>query len=214
MSDLRWPQPPEDVAGESASGAAAAVASEDATGAAKRARYSRREKLLAALVLLGLLLAGGMTFLAVSNKSQADRWETRASRLQRNADALNTLLVRRTAVLNARVRQLNVMGAKVTQATTALRRSEGDVQSLEVRQRQLADEKAQLEDQRTQLEQEQGDLTQVASNYITCKRDLTSAIQAVANQDYSWLDAYGQAVQDECSNADSSLQDFVSTYGG
>jgi hypothetical protein len=213
MSDLGRTQPPEDVTSGAGANTVRIVEPEN-PAAARKVRYSGREKLFAAFALVSLLLAGGMIFLAVSNKSRADRWEVRALRLQQNSDALNTLLVRRTAVLNARVRQLNVMGAKVTHAATALKRSEGDVQSLEVRQRQLADEKAQLEDQRTQLQQEQGDLTQVASNYIVCKRDLTSAIQAVADQDSSWLDAYGQAVQDECDTADSSLQDFVSTYGG
>jgi hypothetical protein len=56
------------------------------------------------VVSVVLLVALGLTaYLADTNKSRADRWQERSARLQENADALNTLVVRRTELLNLRV---------------------------------------------------------------------------------------------------------------
>jgi DNA repair exonuclease SbcCD ATPase subunit len=183
-----------------------------------RPRPSRRLRvLIGALIVLVLALgasAGIGAYLAHTNTQRADRWQLRAQRLERNADALNALLIKRTGLLNARAAQLNQMAAKVRQSTQALSRSEGDVQNLEARQRALANEKAQLEDERAALEQEQVSLSQVAADYVRCSSDLKDALAAVVNQDSSWLDLNGATVQSDCDQADSSLQDFQSTYGG
>ena len=174
-------------------------------------------RVIAALVVVVLLLvgaAGVAAYVAHTNKERADRWRDRAERLQRNADALNALLVRRTGLLNLRARQLNALAAKVQLSTEALARSEGDVQSLEERQRALANEKAQLEDARAALEQEQRVLADVASRYVRCSNGLKHAFDAVVNQDTAWLDANGADVESTCSSADAALQDFQSAYGG
>jgi predicted nucleic acid-binding Zn-ribbon protein len=88
------------------------------------------------------------------------------------------------------------------------------VQSLEERQRALANEKAQLEDARAALEQEQQALGNVASRYVECSNGLKAALDAVVNQDSGWLDANGAQVESTCSSADASLQDFQTAYGG
>jgi septal ring factor EnvC (AmiA/AmiB activator) len=101
---------------------------------------------------LGLVLAAcvGLAYLAWSNYDRADRWKARSTRLERNAEALNTLLIQRSNSLNARTRELNGMAGKVRRATRTLRRSEQDVASLSRRQRELANEKAHVEDERTE----------------------------------------------------------------
>lgn len=157
------------------------------------------------IVLLGSLSVA--VFVAVANKSRADRWRSRSVQLQANAAALNVVVIRRTQVLNARIHQLDAMAAKVKRSQTALSQSEGDVQSLEQRQRQLANDKAQLEDERVAL-------TDVASNYITCKDDLQNAVQAIADQDWVWIDTYAPQVNSDCDTADTSLQGFLSAYPG
>ena len=68
------------------------------------------------------------------------RSSRRRSRCRRGSSTRS--LAARTRTLNDRVDQLNVLGTKLADAQAALTRSEGDVSSLEVRQRQLADEKA------------------------------------------------------------------------
>lgn len=171
---------------------------------APRSWSARTVAVILAMVALASA-AGVAAWIAFTNKSRADRWQARSVELQHNVDALNGVVVRRTALLNARVAQLNVMARKVTEAQGELTRSEGDVQSLEARQRELANEKAQLEDERSAL-------TQVANAFITCKGDLENALQAIGDSDWSWIDTYGPTVRGDCDDADSSLQGFLSAY--
>jgi septal ring factor EnvC (AmiA/AmiB activator) len=165
---------------------------------------------LAAIALLAV--AGAASYLAYSNNERADRWRARAGKLERNADTLNALLVKRTRTLNARVRQLNVMAAEVRRARLSLTRSEGDVKTLEQRQRELANEKAQLEDQRGALIEQQSSLEQVASAYSTCKGELEDVLSAFADNDYGWLDANIPTVAADCAYADSSFDDYLAAY--
>ena len=97
--------------------------------------------------------------------SGRSRGRSSRRRLQAQTRKLDAIVAARTRTLNDRVDQLNVLGTKLADAQAALTRSEGDVSSLEVRQRQLADEKAQLEDQARLL-------ASVARTYQTCKEDL------------------------------------------
>jgi TolA-binding protein len=170
----------------------------------------RRRRRLAtaakALVLLALIAStAGASFIAVTNRHRADAWQNRSVIAERNARSLNDLLIARTA-------RLNEVAIKEQNASKALNQSESDVRSLEVRQRQLANEKAQVEDERAQLEEETSALGTVAGNFVTCKRDLVTAIQAVADENNVWLDAYGPEVDSECAAADSALNDFIATY--
>jgi TolA-binding protein len=206
MSEAGWPQLPDD------RHAPALAAHEAATSplevrVSRSGRYSRRGVALAVTIAVLLAAAGAGGYLTFVNKSRADRWEDRAVLLRANVKTLNAVVVRRTELLNQRVRQLNTMATKVKVSQAALAKSEVDVQGLEQRQRQLANEKAQLEDERAAL-------TDVASKYITCKGDLENAIQAVANQDWGWINAYGSEVAGDCDAADSSLQGFLSAYPG
>ncbi len=168
-------------------------------------RRSARVAVAATLVLVLLGLAGGASYLAYVNRQRADRWQARANTFRREVDVLDSVVIHRTALLNARGRQLNKMAAKVQSASSALSQSEGDVANLEQRQRELANEKAQLEDQHVAL-------TGVAAAYVNCKTDLSNALSAVANQDWSWIDANAVAVQGDCNQADDALQAYESNY--
>jgi TolA-binding protein len=205
MSEAGWPELPNETHALPAEGTANSLSAE--VTASRSGRYSRRGVALA-VTIAGLVAAAGTGgYLTFVNKSRADRWEHRAVRLQANVDTLDAIVVRRTELLNERVGQLNAMATKVKLSQAALSKSEGDVQGLEQRQRELANEKAQLEDERAAL-------TDVASKYITCKGDLENAIQAVANQDWAWINAYGSEVAGDCDAADGSLQGFLSAYPG
>ena len=81
--------------------------------------------------------------------------------------------------------------------------SQGDVSSLEVRQRELANEKAQLQDQQAALDG-------VASNYVSCKQDLIQLLSDVTNG-YDTTYDYNVASSD-CSSADSSLQSYLNNW--
>jgi hypothetical protein len=165
---------------------------------------------------LALLVAvcGGLAYLAWSNHDRAERWEVRSTRLERNAEALNTLLIQRSTSLNARTRELNGMAAKVRRATTALQRSEQDVASLARRQRQLANEKAQIEDKRAELAAESAKLGSFADAFIDCKGRLIDILQYVVNDDYASANYYFPDVQSSCQGAEDELADYNATYGG
>lgn len=188
------------------------------TDASELRRVRRRHRLLGAggiaLALVLLALAGIASYVAFDNRDRANRWQARAAALQRSVDTVNDVLVKRTETLNARVSQLNAMATKVRQAQVALSRSEGDVNTLEQRQRELANEKAQLEDERAALVEQQSSLEQVASSFVACKGELEDVLDAIANDDYTWLQVNGETVAGDCEAADSSLSDYVSTYGG
>lgn len=164
----------------------------------------------AAIALLAM--AGVASYLAYVNENRADRWRDRAATLERNASALNDLLVARTAALNRRIRELNVLAAKVRRAEEALSRSEGDVEALEERQRQLANEKAQIEDERAALVARQAALEDVAARYVGCKQKLVTLVDSIAGGA-----AAAQAIADDafatCDGADDALRSYLATYG-
>jgi septal ring factor EnvC (AmiA/AmiB activator) len=180
---------------------------------AVRSARRRRNALIALAVAAGAGLAA-LGFVAWSNYDRADRWEHRAARLERNADELNRLLIDRSGQLNARTRELNIMGAKVSQARDTIARSEADVSALEARQRELANEKAQVEDARAAMSEERDAITNVASAYIQCKSGLVDLLQYLANDDYESASYYSDSVDGDCAAAEASLQSYLSTYGG
>jgi uncharacterized protein HemX len=175
-------------------------------------RSLRRLALPVALLVLIALIAG-LGYLAWSNYDRAQRWQTRAATLERNATALNDLLVRRSAALNARTRELNAMAAKVRSATVSLRRSEQDVASLAKRQRELSNEKAQVEDERAQLAAESSALSSVASSFIDCKDGLVGVIEYIAADDYDSASYYWPDVSGDCQLAEDELANYNASYG-
>jgi TolA-binding protein len=161
-----------------------------------------RVVLLAGVVVLAGLAAWGLYGMH-TNERRAVAWEHRARLLQANAAQLESLLAARTRLLNQRIDQMNNMARKLKSSQVALTQSQGDVSSLEERQRQLADEKAQLQDQQHLLDQ-------VAGSYVTCKQDLIQLLADVANG-YDTTYSYDTANTD-CTNADNSLQNYLSNY--
>ena len=156
-----------------------------------------------AAVALVLALAGWAawaTYAMRENENRAVAWQERSQTLRADLRRLDTVLTSRTRELNARVDQLNLLGTRLTDAQAALRRSEGDVSGLEVRQRQLADEKAQLED-KAQL------LAGVARTYQTCKADLIDLLDDIATN--SDATASYNAASASCANADSQLNAYL-----
>jgi hypothetical protein len=174
---------------------------------------TRRRVLLAvgATAVIGIL--GVLAFFAWSNYDRAGRWEARAATLERNNRSLNAILISRSEKLNARTLELNGMAAKVRRAETTIARSEADVQALERRQRELANEKAQVEDARSQLAAEQTALEGVAAAYVDCKSGLVDLLSYVTADDYASASAAVDQVAADCQYADSSLQNYQSTYG-
>lgn len=163
--------------------------------------------------VLGLLVvAGGASYLAVSNDARADQWQERSTELERNVRTLNRLLVNRTARLNKRVRQLNVMAAKVKKASAALVRSESDVQALEERQRELANEKAQIEDERGLLYEQGEAIAEVASAYIRCNGGLNDLVDALFAEDHEWINRYAEGIFSDCDAAEDALQSYQEVY--
>jgi len=168
-------------------------------------RRNRRGLLaLAAFAFLCVAVyAGWASYAMVTNESRATRWQHRSRVAEANTARLNSLLDKRTLALNTRIDQLNKAATKLKQARSDLNRSQGDVTSLELRQRELANEKAQLGDQRALLDT-------VASNYITCKRDLVTAF------DYMQAQAETSAVVNianaSCATAEDSLKNYLASY--
>jgi septal ring factor EnvC (AmiA/AmiB activator) len=175
----------------------------------------RRPSIVAATAVVVLLAACGVaSYVALTNKARADRWQARSASLERNADELNALLVKRSAGLNARTRELNRMAVKVRREQAALNRSQADVASLAGRQRQLANEKAQVEDSRSQLAVQASALRSVASAFIDCKSGLEELLDDVLNDDYVSAEAILSTVSGDCQAADSTLADYNAGYGG
>jgi hypothetical protein len=168
-------------------------------------RRPRRWWLAAAVVLVVALAAwaGWATYAMRENENRATAWQERTKVLQSRTDRLDAVLAQRTKTLNTRVDQLNLLGVRLADAQSALKRSEGDVSSLEVRQRQLADEKAQLEDQARILDG-------VARSYVICKDDLVALLTDVARN----LDATASydAAQQSCSLADTQLRSYLDAF--
>lgn len=170
-----------------------------------RSRFGRhRLTLLLSAVIVVLAGIGSWALYAMHvNEVRAHSWERRTQLLQRDEAQLQSLLTARTRLLNQQIDQLDALAKKLKRSQVALGQSQGDVSSLEVRQRALANEKAQLQDQQAALDQ-------VASNYISCKRDLIQLLSDVA-KGYDTSYDYSVANSD-CSNADSSLQGYLSAW--
>jgi septal ring factor EnvC (AmiA/AmiB activator) len=165
-------------------------------------RPRRRLWPVAAAVLVAALAgwAAWATYAMRENENRAVAWQERSKTLRADLRRLDAALTSRTRELNTRVDQLNILGGRLADAQDALQRSEGDVSSLEVRQRQLADEKAQLEDQSRLL-------ASVARTYQTCKADLIDLLDDItANADAT---ASYTAASTSCANADDQLAAFL-----
>lgn len=188
----------------------AAAATKHSLAPPRRRRLWIALALGASLLLIATLAGSG--YLALSNKSRADRWEGRALTLERNVDQLNGLLVARSNTLNARTRELNRMAGKVRQQQSSLRRSEADVSSLEQRQRALAAEKAEVEDSRAQLAVQAASLENVADAFVDCKDGLVELLGYILDEDYYSTNVVISRVSSDCGYAESALSDYNATY--
>jgi septal ring factor EnvC (AmiA/AmiB activator) len=145
-------------------------------------------------------VAGAGVYFAVAshrNRDHADRWQDRAQSLQRS--------------LTARTRQLNTRTRALNETAAALKRSEADVKTLEGRQRQLADEKAKVEDVRGALEIQATSLARLAGEQRTCTTGLTELLNRYAAEDFDWVDANADAVNQACQQAQ---EDFAALGSG
>jgi septal ring factor EnvC (AmiA/AmiB activator) len=156
--------------------------------------------------------AGGASYLAFVNRERADRWEVRASALQRDLTDLNNILVTRSDELNERTAQANSLATKVETLQQAVNRSEKDVHSLERRQRQLANEKAQVEDQRGALALQAATLQTVAQTYSDCSHGLNNLLQAVVYENYGWINANADGIVATCNQAEAAFSAYGSDY--
>lgn len=147
-----------------------------------------------------VLIAGAGVYFAVAshrNREHAERWQDRAQILQRS--------------LTARTRQLNTRTDALNKSAAALKRSESDVKDLEGRQRQLADEKAKVEDVRGALEIQATSLARLAGEQRTCTTGLTELLNRYAAEDFAWVDANADAVNQACQQAQD---DFAALGNG
>lgn len=170
---------------------------------ASRFRKNRVVWLLTAVVVALGAVAGWGLYAMHTNEVRASSWQRRAGVLQRDESQLQSLLSSRSRLLNQRIDQVNSLASKLRGSQVALGQSQGDVSSLEVRQRELANEKAQLQDQQAALDG-------VASNYVSCKQDLIQLLSDVTNG-YDTTYDYNVANSD-CSSADSSLQSYLNNW--
>jgi septal ring factor EnvC (AmiA/AmiB activator) len=178
---------------------------------------SRRGHALTVLALLVALAAVAVAvfsaYVAWDNRSRASRWEERAFRLERNTEQLNGLLVERSNQLNERTRELNAVAGKVTRQQSALARSESDVETLSVRQRELAAEKAAVEDSRAQLAVQSAALEQVADALVECNAGLFQLFGYLVNGDRASADAIVDGVSSDCQLAESRFGQYRVRYG-
>lgn len=176
---------------------------------------------LAACVLLALLVAGGLAgYVARTNRDRADAWQRVADELAAQNAGLKDVLEERTEQLNLRTGDLNDMALKVEDLQAALQRSEGDVRSLERRQRQLAAEKAAIEDERAQLAvaqdallEEQAALQDVVAAMADCNVQVTEAYNALLNDDFL-LDLEVDEANRACDAAYDAWDTYNAAYGG
>jgi septal ring factor EnvC (AmiA/AmiB activator) len=165
----------------------------------------RRRWLGLAVVAVAALAAwaGWATYAMLENEQRAVSWQKDSRAVSAHAQRLDATLAARTKALNDRVDQLNILGARLADQQAALRRSEGDVSSLEARQRQLANEKAQLEDRARVL-------TAVARSYSTCKQDLIDLLTAV--EDHADSSTRYDTADSSCALADDQLQAYLHAF--
>jgi chromosome segregation ATPase len=136
-----------------------------------------------------------------TNHERAQQWQQRSVVIKAQADKLGALLGARTRQLNSRIDQLSEITGKLKRTQAALGRSQGDVSSLEQRQRELAAEKAQVEDERAALKE-------VAAAYIGCKNDLISVLTDITNDDYYTAQTDADQADYSCQAADDSLSGY------
>lgn len=183
---------------------AGSEASEDfpaTVGPSRRRRWPIA--LLVVVVVVLAAVAGWALYAMRVNEQRAASWQQRAAGLQADAKRLEGLLAARTRLLNQRIDQMNALAGKLKRSQVALSQSQGDVSSLEQRQRELANEKAQLQDQQRALDG-------VAAGYLTCKQDL---IQLLTDEVNGYDTSYSLATaSSDCSGADSSLQSYLRAY--
>ena len=154
-----------------------------------------------AVALVVLAGATGYFVLAAHrNRDAADQWQARAGTLQRT--------------LTARTNQLNARTGALNKAAADLKRSQSDVASLEARQKQLANEKAQVEDQSGALKLQAQSLATIAGEQRQCTSDLTELLNRYAAQDFSWVDANADTVNQTCQQAGTDFATFQSQFGG
>ena len=184
------------------------VGVEGSRGAGQGSRTrGTRARILVGLVLVALCAWGSFAgYEMVQNHDRSEGWRVRSIALQEQADGMHRLLKSRTTLLNQRIDQLDAIAEKLRRTRDALARSEGDVSSLEVRQRQLANEKAQVEDARAALRG-------VAANYATCEQDLIHVLQAVAAGDYLTAGTDVGYARESCGAAESGLSSYDATFG-
>jgi predicted RNA-binding Zn-ribbon protein involved in translation (DUF1610 family) len=162
---------------------------------------AKRPRLRWLLVGLGVVLCAWAAYASYGlreNRNHAESWRQRSLVLQEQATGMSRLLTARTKQLNVRIDEINRLAIKLKSTQSALGRSEGDVGSLEARQRALANEKAQVEDQRAAL-------VRTAALYRICKDDLITLLGDFANQDYTSATADISVAESSCSAADNSL---------
>jgi septal ring factor EnvC (AmiA/AmiB activator) len=149
-----------------------------------------------------VLTGAGLYFAyaAHRNRESAERWQQRAGTLERS--------------LTGRTRQLNTRTAALNKTAASLKRSEADVRTLESRQRALADEKAQVEDVRGALEIQATSLARLAGEQRGCTSGLSELLNRYAAEDFEWVDANADSVNQTCSQASADFAALESAGGG
>lgn len=150
-------------------------------------------------VVVALIGAGAAVgYVAFENSERADRWRDRSVVLQ-------DLVAQRTEALNRQTARLNVAATRLRAARRAISRSEADVAQLEVRQRELANEKAQVEDERAAL-------LNVAGQLESCNAGMGSLIQIISGGLQPDPTDLGNLVS-VCNAADAAVSVYIQTYG-
>ena len=179
------------------------ASSEGTLRGASRFRKHRAAFLLTAAIVVLAAVAGWALYAMHTNGVRARSWERRAAVLQRDETQLQSLLSARTRLLNQRIDQVNSLSAKLRRSQVALGQSQGDVSSLELRQRALANEKAQLQDQ-------QAALHQVVNSFVTCQGDLVQVVTDLADGIDVTSDV--QFAESDCGDADNGFQSYLNNW--
>jgi TolA-binding protein len=179
------------------------AANEGGVRSGSRFRRNRVTLLLAVVIVALAAVAGWALYAMHENGTRARSWERRAAVLQKDESQLQSLLGARTRLLNQRIDQVNSLATKLQRSQAALGQSQGDVSSLEVRQRELANQKAQLQDQ-------QAALHQVVNSYVTCQDDLVQVVSDLANSIDATYDF--QTADSDCSAANNGFQSYLNNW--
>ena len=166
-----------------------------------------------ALALAALAAVGALGWATKTNNDRAERWRQRTIAAEEVVEGQRIVIGQRSQELNRRTTQVNRLAAKLRATRAALQRSEGDVSSLSRRQRELANEKARVEDERRQLQAQQAALTTVASAFIDCNEGLFDVLDAVLDEDWSWVSLYVRDRLSPCSDAEARLDSYLERFG-